>query len=252
MAAMPVSFGCEGRGLCSGHTPSFLLAVNMQYCIPAFNPILCTSVALPEIYAYGTRNPQRFGWDPKNGRMFVADIGQRAVEEISVVTPGANLGWNVWEGSFRYAGPEGVDLENPRSAANVTYPVVEWDHFDPLLLPSMADPVRIRATAATGVVVYRGRRIPQLSDRLIFGDLSLGEIFHVSADDLPDGGQAAIRRIMLNHNGAAKTMIELIQEKNAAQGKPPARRSDLRFGQGLNGQVFLLNKSDGTIRVLVP
>ena len=34
--------------------------------------------------------------------MFVADIGQNAVEEISPVTAGANLGWNTWEASFPY------------------------------------------------------------------------------------------------------------------------------------------------------
>ena len=49
---------------------------------------------LGEIYAFGLRNPQRFTWDPKNGNLFVADIGQNIVEEISLVTAGANLGWN--------------------------------------------------------------------------------------------------------------------------------------------------------------
>ena len=37
-----------------------------------------------------------------------------------------------------------------------------------------------------------------------------------------------------------------------AQKKPPTTRADLRFGDGPNGQVFLLNKHDGTIRLLVP
>ena len=47
-------------------------------------------------------------------------------------------------------------------------------------------------------------------------------------------------------------MLEVIKEKNAAQGKTPATRSDLRFGLGPDNQVFLLNKGDGTIRLLVP
>ena len=42
---------------------------------------------LGEIYAYGVRNPQRFAWDPKNGNLFVADIGQNIVEEISPSPP---------------------------------------------------------------------------------------------------------------------------------------------------------------------
>ena len=36
------------------------------------------------------------------------------------------------------------------------------------------------------------------------------------------------------------------------QGKPPATRADLRFGTGPGGELFLLNKHDGTIRLLVP
>ena len=59
-------------------------------------------------------------------------------------------------------------------------------------------------------------------------------------------------RILLNSNGSARTMLDVIQEKNKAQGKTPATRSDLRLSLGPDNQVFLLNKGDGTIRVLTP
>ena len=55
-----------------------------------------------------------------------------------------------------------------------------------------------------------------------------------------------------NDKGANKTLLQLIREKNAAQGKPGAPRADLRFGRGPNGQVFIMNKRDGVIRLLVP
>jgi hypothetical protein len=42
-----------------------------------------------------------------------------------------------------------------------------------------------------------------------------------------------------------------VREKDAAQGKPPARRADLQFGVGPDGQIFVLNKRDGVIRLLV-
>ena len=73
-----------------------------------------TPRTLGEIYAVGLRNPQRFAWDSKTGNMFVADIGQNTVEKVSLVTAGANLGWNKWEGSFTYVGREGVE---PRESA---------------------------------------------------------------------------------------------------------------------------------------
>ena len=45
------------------------------------------------------------------------------------------------------------------------------------------------------------KEIPQLSNLLIFGDNPSGEIFYVSADKLPNGGQDAIRRILFNDKG---------------------------------------------------
>lgn len=215
-----------------------------DYGIPAGNPFASDGggATLGEIYAYGLRNPQRLGWDARNGNMFVADIGQNTVESVSPVTAGANLGWNVWEGSFRYGGRRGVDASNPRGDAAVTFPVVEYGQPDPLLQPQ---------SAVTGVVVYRGDDIRQLTGKLLFADFPSGEIFWVSADELPDGGQDAIRRVLLLDGGRQKTFLQLIQDKNAAQGKEPATRADLRFGTGPNGQVFLLDKQDGTIRRLV-
>jgi hypothetical protein len=218
-------------------------SANGRYGIPPANPFVKdgTPGTLGEIYAYGVRNPQRFSWDAKNGRMFVADIGQNQVEEISPVTIGANLGWNKWEGSFRYVNRQ-VDLANPRSEPGLTWPIVEYDHRDPLL----------QRAAITGVYIYRQTAIKQLANRLIFGDNPSGEIFHLDADNLPVGGQAPIRRILLNDKGTRKTLLELIREKNAAQGRKPAPRADLRLGVGPQGQIFILNKRDGVVRLLVP
>mgnify|MGYP001281241889 FL=1 len=185
----------------------------------------------------------RFGWDSKNGAMYMSDIGQNIVEEISPVTAGANLGWNDWEGSYRFISRQAVHLEKRRSDPSVTYPIAEWGQIDPLIQNS---------SAAAGLIVYRGREIPQLANLVIFTDLPSGEIFYVSADRVPNGGQDPIRRILLNAGGAAKTVLQVIQEKNTAQGKKPATRADLRINSGPGNQVFLLNKADGTIRVLTP
>jgi hypothetical protein len=216
---------------------------NGAYGIPADNPFVAraSSGARAEIYALGVRNPQRFGWDPSNGAMYVADIGQNMVEELSPVTKGANLGWNQWEASFGFSSNR-IDTSRQRGDPAITYPIAEYDHRDPILQ---------RGAAVTGVIVYRATQIPQLRGRIIFGDNPSGEVFHVSADNPPRGGAADIRRVLLNHNGEAKTLLQLIQEKNTQQGKQPATRADLRFGTGPNGQVFLLNKADGVVRLLV-
>ena len=219
-------------------------SANKKYGIPASNPFVKDGKdGTPgEIYASGVRNPQRFFWDSKTRTMFVAEIGQNIVEEISPVTAGANLGWNIWEGSFTFVKGQ-VNTENPRADKSMTYPVIEFGHADPLLQ---------RGAAITGGVVYRQKTIPQLANLLIFGDIVSGEIFYVNADKLPAGGQDAIRRILLDSgSGEAKTLLQHIQEKNGKQGKKPAARADLRFGTGRDGEVLILNKQDGVIRLLV-
>ena len=108
-----------------------------------------------------------------------------------------------------------------------------------------------RSSAATGLHVYRSDAIPELADLVLFGDNPSGEVFYVRADGLPSGGQQAIRRILLNDRGDSKTLLQLIHENNREQGRSPAGRADLRFGSGPDGQVFLLNKRDGIIRLFV-
>jgi hypothetical protein len=216
---------------------------NGRYGIPNDNPFVADNDpnTLGEIYAVGLRNPQRFSWDPQNGNLFVADIGQNIVEEISQITRGANLGWNKWEGSYGFISRQAVNLENPRGDSKMTYPIAEYGQVDPLLQSQ---------SAVTMGMVYRRKDIPQLSNLLIFGDNPSGEVFYVSADKLPNGGQGAIRRILFNDKGQTKTLLQLVQEKNVAQGKTPSTRADLRFGEGPNGEIFILTKRDGVIRML--
>jgi hypothetical protein len=216
-----------------------------EYGIPTDNPFAGDGDpnTLDEIYAYGVRNPQRFAWDSENGNLFMSDIGQNIVEELSIVTRGANLGWNTWEGSYRFISRQAVDLANRRGDPSVTYPVAEYGQLDPLFQPS---------SAASGVLVYRANEIPQLADLVLFTDLPSGEILYIPADDLPEGGQQPIRRVLLNDGGEAKTMLQIVREKNAEQGRDPSTRVDLHLASGPEGQVLLLNKHDGTIRMLVP
>jgi hypothetical protein len=94
--------------------------------------------------------------------------------------------------------------------------------------------------------------IPQLNGRLLFGDMPSGELFHVSADDLPKGGQDAIRRVLfITAPGTEpRTFLKIVQEKNRAQGKTEAARADMRFDADSSGQIFMLNKADGTLRII--
>lgn len=68
------------------------------YRIPPDNPFVGEEDAHPEIWARGLRQPWRMGFDAE-GRLWVGDVGEGLEEELSLVTPGANLGWPVFEGT---------------------------------------------------------------------------------------------------------------------------------------------------------
>ena len=70
-------------------------------------------------------------------------------------------------------------------------PIAEYDHTDPILQ---------RLGAATGIYAYRDKTVPQLTNKLIFGDNPSGEIFYVNADALPKGGQS-FHRILISDQG---------------------------------------------------
>lgn len=213
------------------------------YGIPPGNPFADDDDdgTLAEIYASGLRNPQHFAWDPVTGAMFTTDIGQNVIEELSPVTAGADLGWNVWEGSARFERGT-VSFDDWRGDSNVTYPIAEYEHTDPLFTAR---------SAATGLVIYRDDAIPDLENLLLFGDLVSGEIFYLDADSLPAGGKDELRRVLLRQGGEARTLLELVQAKNREQGRAPSDRTDLRLFAVPDGRIFVLNKHDGTLRAMV-
>jgi glucose/arabinose dehydrogenase len=136
---------------------------NGQYRIPTTNPFKAAG-QVPEIYAYGFRNPYRYAFDSANGDLIVADVGQNTIEEIDRVVLGGNYGWNVKEGTFPFT-PPGVGPDSPGVPAGLIDPIsgtqgtLEYDHGDGLSI--------------TGGFVYRGTAIPALVGKYVFGDLAL-------------------------------------------------------------------------------
>ncbi|MEC1697950.1 PQQ-dependent sugar dehydrogenase [Schinkia azotoformans] len=69
-----------------------ILRMNLDGSIPNDNPFKNSY-----IYSYGHRNPQGMAWD-EGGKMYAAEHGQTAHDEINVIIPGGNYGWPVIQG----------------------------------------------------------------------------------------------------------------------------------------------------------
>jgi putative heme-binding domain-containing protein len=130
------------------------------YAIPADNPFRAKLGARPEIWAYGFREPWRFTFDVLTGDLWVGDVGQDRIEEVSIVRSGENHGWNVYEGftpfSTRYR----------RDDAQYIPPVMSYSHR--------------HGVSITGGYVYRGKRASTLYGAYIFGDFESRRVWAIT------------------------------------------------------------------------
>lgn len=75
-----------------------ILRLNRDGTAPGDNPFDDgTQSVRSKIYAYGLRNPYRFGIDPVSGALYIGDVGWNNYEEINTGR-GANFGWPCYEG----------------------------------------------------------------------------------------------------------------------------------------------------------
>ena len=76
------------------------MSKGMAYGIPGDNPFVGRQGYLPEIWAYGLRNPYRMAFDKGgNHSLYLSDAGQNLWEEVDIITKGGNYGWNIKEGA---------------------------------------------------------------------------------------------------------------------------------------------------------
>ncbi len=143
---------------------------NLNYSIPSDNPFYENTFGWrKEIYAYGLRNPWKFSFDEESGRAWLGDVGQFRYEEINILESGKNYGWNKMEGNHCYPDTTLCDT----AGRGFTLPAWEYTH-DNVMLPY----------AVICGSVYRGKLLPQLTGKLIFGDFSQGNIQALSYDSI--------------------------------------------------------------------
>ncbi len=147
----------QNRGDLLGDMLRLNVDVGDPYTPAAGNPYLSTPGALPEIWAYGLRNPWRFSFDRGAPNLYIGDVGQNAREEVNVVAAtaaGINYGWRIMEGTQCYS---------PASCTQtgLTLPVLDYTHAS-------------GGCSITGGYVYRGSAIPEIAGHYFYSDYCAG------------------------------------------------------------------------------
>ncbi|MDO8969708.1 MAG: PQQ-dependent sugar dehydrogenase, partial [Saprospiraceae bacterium] len=122
-----------------------------RYAIPPDNPF-AKGGGLPEIWAYGLRNPWRFSYDLHTHDLYIADVGQNTYEEVDFILAGSgagyNYGWSYREGLHTYK-------NDPPAGLKLVDPIWEYAHD--------------QGCSISGGFVYRGKLVPELTGTYLAG-----------------------------------------------------------------------------------
>jgi len=140
-----------------------------------FGKLLSINVATKglRIEALGLRNAWRFSFDRANGDLYIGDVGQGELEEISYSPASSsgleNYGWDVYEGRSRFE-------DKPLGPGKLVQPVAQYSHAN--------------GCSVTGGYVYRGSNVA-LRGRYIYGDYCSGIVWSFK---LSGGKATGLRR----------------------------------------------------------
>ena len=157
-----------------------------SYGIPQDNPFVGAEPATTpraETWVWGVRNPWGLFVDPRDGAMWIADVGENGWEEINVVRKadsGVDLGWPIFEGP---TGPREPCVWEAEAADVTTEPKATrsgpfHEPFHAYRHVPVAEPAA--RCSVTGGEVYLGSIYPELVDTFLFGDLCSGELLAVA------------------------------------------------------------------------
>lgn len=132
--------------------------------VPQDNPFVGRSDALPEIFAYGIRNPQAAALHPETGVLWEIEHGPRGGDELNIITPGANYGWPIVSLGREYSGLTiGDGLKNAPGMVDAIY---SWT---PVIAPS-------------GMIFYSGDAFPEWQGNIFVGGLASTALVRLELD----------------------------------------------------------------------
>ncbi|MEN9677344.1 MAG: hypothetical protein RIS76_3240 [Verrucomicrobiota bacterium] len=141
------------------------------YRIPADNPFADGRDGLPEIYAYGVRNPWSLTFDRGGDHaLYIGDVGQMRWEEVTRIKKGGNHGWPLREGfdGFNREHPELAPTSRPETGLRgepFVEPVAVYKNVG-----GWKNDPEAMGNSITGGYLYRGKALPELAGSYVFGD----------------------------------------------------------------------------------
>ena len=139
--------------------PEWPASFTQNYFIPNDNPFLSPNGSqLEEFYSIGLRHPFTISRDDTTGNIWIADVGQAAMEEINISRSGDNHQWGYREGTV-----DGV-IDRPDNVIGNEAPPL-WAYGRDL------------GRAVIGAGVYRGNKYPELFGRYLFSDFLSGNLW---------------------------------------------------------------------------
>jgi len=147
--------------------------------VPEDNPFVVAEegeslTRLPEIWAYGLRNPQGLYVHPETGELWEDEHGPRGGDELNLIKRGGNYGWPVITFGLEY---DGGDV-----GRGIT-------HQEGMEQPVW---VYVPSIAPSDLVIYQGDAFPQWKGNFFIGALALT---HLNRLVLKDGMVVAEERL---------------------------------------------------------
>lgn len=153
---------------------------DLQYAVPDDNPFVGRPGARGEIWSLGHRNVWRLGFDRQTGQLWAGEVGQDRFEEVNLIEPGGNYGWNLREAAHDF------QPSTPSPTARLTDPVAEYFRGD--------------GQSVTGGFVYRGARLPAFLGWYFYGDYLSGNVWALQIDET---------KRVVGHRQVARTPLQI-------------------------------------------
>jgi len=147
------------------------------YAIPPTNIFRGKPEGRDEIYAWGFRNPFRISFDRLgSGDIFVSGVAESFWETVYMVDRQGNYGWSIREGTHCYVrarayNPPKTCATSGALGARINMPVIQYPNWSVKRPWSTVEATPL-GTANVGGFVYRGKALPGLYGKFVFGDFS--------------------------------------------------------------------------------